>query len=97
MPELILGGAVGNVDPFSGAAVLSRGLVGDRDGVVIIPRALAAALSSFHSPRGNSPRTTQNRASVVRSFAYTLRGFANFIRDFSNALCGFANATRQTF
>ena len=25
--------AVGNVDPFSGAAVLSRGIVGDRDGV----------------------------------------------------------------
>lgn len=24
--------AVGNVDPFSGAAVLSRGIVGDRDG-----------------------------------------------------------------
>ncbi|WP_233159123.1 nitrite reductase small subunit NirD [Pseudonocardia sp. MH-G8] len=25
--------AIGNVDPFSGAAVLSRGIVGDRDGV----------------------------------------------------------------
>ncbi|MGE3285480.1 MAG: nitrite reductase small subunit NirD [Pseudonocardia sp.] len=25
--------AVGNVDPFSGAAVMSRGIVGDRDGV----------------------------------------------------------------
>lgn len=28
--------AVGNVDPFSGAAVLSRGLVGDRDGRAIV-------------------------------------------------------------
>ncbi len=28
--------AVGNIDPFSGAAVLSRGLVGDRDGRVIV-------------------------------------------------------------
>ena len=25
--------AIGNIDPFSGAAVLSRGIVGDRDGV----------------------------------------------------------------
>jgi nitrite reductase (NADH) small subunit len=25
--------AIGNVDPFSGAAVLSRGIVGDRGGV----------------------------------------------------------------
>ncbi|MEY8018423.1 nitrite reductase small subunit NirD [Mycobacterium servetii] len=28
--------AVGNVDPFSGAAVLSRGLVGDRDGRALV-------------------------------------------------------------
>ena len=28
--------AIGNVDPFSGAAVLSRGIVGDRGGVPII-------------------------------------------------------------
>ncbi|WP_219412938.1 nitrite reductase small subunit NirD [Pseudonocardia nigra] len=28
--------AVGNVDPFSGAAVLSRGIVGDRAGVPIV-------------------------------------------------------------
>ncbi|MDD4867178.1 MAG: nitrite reductase small subunit NirD [Mycobacterium sp.] len=28
--------AVGNVDPFSGAAVLSRGLVGDRGGRAIV-------------------------------------------------------------
>jgi NAD(P)H-dependent nitrite reductase small subunit len=28
--------AVGNVDPFSGAAVLSRGIVGDRGGVPIV-------------------------------------------------------------
>ncbi|WP_406817489.1 nitrite reductase small subunit NirD [Mycobacterium sp. M23085] len=28
--------AVGNVDPFSGAAVLSRGIVGDRDGRVAV-------------------------------------------------------------
>ncbi|OBH45523.1 nitrite reductase small subunit NirD [Mycobacterium mantenii] len=28
--------AVGNVDPFSGAAVLSRGIVGDRDGRVTV-------------------------------------------------------------
>ena len=28
--------AIGNVDPFSGAAVLSRGIVGDRDGVPTI-------------------------------------------------------------
>ncbi|HEX5113707.1 MAG TPA: nitrite reductase small subunit NirD [Pseudonocardiaceae bacterium] len=28
--------ALGNVDPFSGAAVLSRGIVGDRDGVPVV-------------------------------------------------------------
>jgi nitrite reductase (NADH) small subunit len=28
--------AIGNVDPFSGAAVLSRGIVGDRGGVPIV-------------------------------------------------------------
>jgi nitrite reductase (NADH) small subunit len=28
--------AVGNIDPFSGAAVLARGIVGDRGGVVTI-------------------------------------------------------------
>jgi nitrite reductase (NADH) small subunit len=28
--------ALGNVDPFSGAAVLSRGIVGDRGGVPIV-------------------------------------------------------------
>ncbi|OBJ08011.1 nitrite reductase small subunit [Mycobacterium sp. 1245499.0] len=28
--------AIGNVDPFSGAAVLSRGIVGDRDGRVTV-------------------------------------------------------------
>ena len=28
--------AIGNVDPFSGAAVLSRGIVGDRRGVPIV-------------------------------------------------------------
>ena len=28
--------AVGNVDPFSGAAVLSRGIVGDRGGRVVV-------------------------------------------------------------
>jgi nitrite reductase (NADH) small subunit len=28
--------AIGNVDPFSGAAVLSRGIVGDRAGVPIV-------------------------------------------------------------
>jgi nitrite reductase (NADH) small subunit len=28
--------AVGNVDPFSGAAVLSRGIVGDRGGIPVV-------------------------------------------------------------
>ncbi|GAA2697442.1 MULTISPECIES: nitrite reductase small subunit NirD [Actinosynnema] len=28
--------ALGNVDPFSGAAVLSRGIVGDRGGVPVV-------------------------------------------------------------
>lgn len=28
--------ALGNIDPFSGAAVLSRGLVGDRDGRLVV-------------------------------------------------------------
>ncbi|WP_425570828.1 nitrite reductase (NAD(P)H) small subunit, partial [Pseudonocardia adelaidensis] len=28
--------AIGNVDPFSGAAVLSRGIVGDRGGVPVV-------------------------------------------------------------
>lgn len=28
--------AVGNIDPFSGAAVLSRGIVGDRDGRPVV-------------------------------------------------------------
>jgi nitrite reductase (NADH) small subunit len=28
--------ALSNLDPFSGAAVLSRGIVGDRDGVAIV-------------------------------------------------------------
>lgn len=28
--------AIGNIDPFSGAAVLSRGIVGDRGGVPIV-------------------------------------------------------------
>ena len=28
--------AVGNIDPFSGAAVLSRGLVGDRGGRAVV-------------------------------------------------------------
>ncbi|QLL07963.1 nitrite reductase small subunit NirD [Mycobacterium vicinigordonae] len=28
--------AIGNIDPFSGAAVLSRGLVGDRGGRVVV-------------------------------------------------------------
>lgn len=28
--------AIGNVDPFSGAAVMSRGLAGDRDGRTIV-------------------------------------------------------------
>jgi nitrite reductase (NADH) small subunit len=28
--------AIGNIDPFSGAAVLSRGIVGDRGGVPVV-------------------------------------------------------------
>jgi nitrite reductase (NADH) small subunit len=28
--------AIGNIDPFSGAAVLSRGIVGDRSGVPVV-------------------------------------------------------------
>jgi nitrite reductase (NADH) small subunit len=28
--------AVGNIDPFSGAAVMSRGIVGDRSGVAVV-------------------------------------------------------------
>lgn len=53
--------AVGNIDPFSGAAVLSRGLVGDRGGraTVVSPlKKQAFALDDgrcLDDPRGSVP------------------------------------------
>jgi nitrite reductase (NADH) small subunit len=39
--------AIGNVDPFSGAAVLSRGIVGDRGGVPTVASPLHKQLFSL--------------------------------------------------
>lgn len=43
--------AVGNVDPFSGAAVLSRGLVGDRGGEPTVASPLLKQVFSLRSGR----------------------------------------------
>ena len=43
--------AVGNVDPFSGAAVLSRGIVGDRAGRAVVQSPIKKQAFSFEDGR----------------------------------------------
>ncbi|WP_343600337.1 nitrite reductase small subunit NirD [Mycobacterium sp.] len=43
--------AIGNIDPFSGAAVLSRGLVGDRGGRAVVQSPIAKQAFAFDDGR----------------------------------------------
>lgn len=49
--------AIGNVDPFSGAAVLSRGLVGDRGGEPTVASPLLKQVFSLRTGRCLDDRT----------------------------------------
>lgn len=43
--------AIGNIDPFSGAAVLSRGIAGDRDGQPVVQSPIAKQAFVFDDGR----------------------------------------------
>ena len=63
---------IDNVDPFSGASVLSRGIVGDADGVA--DRAVAACTSSASTCAPGAASTTRRRASAVHDVAGVVDG-----------------------
>jgi nitrite reductase (NADH) small subunit len=43
--------ALGNIDPFSGAAVLSRGIVGDRGGLAVVQSPIGKQAFAFEDGR----------------------------------------------
>jgi nitrite reductase (NADH) small subunit len=65
--------AVGNVDPFSGAAVLSRGIVGDRGGVPTVASPVYKQVFSLLDGR-----CLDDRAAAVP--AYPVRVVENWVQ-----------------
>ncbi len=70
--------AVGNVDPFSGAAVLSRGIVGDRDGRVTVQSPI---LKQAFSLEDGSCLDDPNVSVPVFPVRITADGFVQIARD----------------
>ena len=70
--------AVGNVDPFSGAAVLSRGIVGDRGGCVTVQSPI---LKQAFSLEDGSCLDDPNVSVPVYPVRITADGFVQVARD----------------
>lgn len=68
--------ALGNIDPFSGAAVLSRGIVGDRDGKAVVQSPIAKQAFAFEDGRcldAPSVRVPVYRARLVYGMVHVGR------------------------
>ncbi|TAM64050.1 nitrite reductase small subunit NirD [Mycobacterium sp.] len=70
--------AVGNVDPFSGAAVLSRGIVGDRGGCVTVQSPI---LKQAFSLEDGSCLDDPNVSVPVYPVRITADGFVQIAHD----------------